>query len=140
MSIRLLSTKAVIIELSPIQDEKHELEEGFSFDFNPVLDKENNKRFLVVFRGEQIDTKNHYRSKVVFISHFESEKVLDESNLTDKFLLINYNAIGYPYFRAFYSNFLLNAGYEPIILPTINFVKLADDKAKALSEKKTDSD
>ena len=49
MSIRLLSTKAVIIELSPIQDEKHELEEGFSFDFNPVLDKENNKRFLVVF-------------------------------------------------------------------------------------------
>ena len=102
--------------------------------------KENNKRFLVVFRGEQIDTKNHYRSKVVFISHFESEKVLDESNLTDKFLLINAPAIGYPYFRAFYSNFLLNAGYEPIILPTINFVKLADDKAKALSEKKTDSD
>ena len=91
MSIRLLSTKAVIIELSPIQDEKHELEEGFSFDFNPVLDKENNKRFLVVFRGEQIDTKNHYRSKVVFISHFESEKVLDESNLTDKFFKGGYD-------------------------------------------------
>lgn len=138
MSIRLLSTKAIIIELTPIQNENNKLEEGFSFDFNPILDEDNSNRFLVVFRGEQIDVKNSYRSKVVFISHFESEKVLSESNLTDKFLLINAPAIGYPYFRAFYSNFLLNAGYEPIILPTINFVRLAEDKAKSLSKEKTD--
>ncbi len=62
--------------------------------------------------------------------HFE---VLDEQ-ITDEFKLssfpkINAPAIAFPYLRAFISNVTLQAGLEPVILPSINFVQLAEKES-----------
>lgn len=135
MSVKLVSTRAIMVELQPLQENAEIEENSFSFDFNPILDEENENGFIIFFLGEQISHEYAYKCKVIFMAQFLSEKILTKESLTDNFLLINAPAIGYPYFRAFYSNFLLNAGYEPIILPTINFVKLKEEKEKDLLNK-----
>ena len=57
-----------------------------------------------------------------FIGHFQTSGI----DVTDKTIDIplyrlNAPAILFPYTRAFLSNFILNAGFKPIILPTLNF-------------------
>ncbi|MRJ09339.1 preprotein translocase subunit SecB [Ornithobacterium rhinotracheale] len=57
--------------------------------------------------------------------------VIDE-DITEEFKLssfpkINAPAIAFPYLRAFISNLTLQSGFPPIILPSINFVKMAED-------------
>ena len=39
----------------------------------------------------------------------------------------NAPAIAFPYVRVFISNITLNAGYNPIVLPSFNFIKLAEE-------------
>lgn len=59
--------------------------------------------------------------------HFEllDEKITDEFKLSS-FPKVNAPAIAFPYLRAFVSNITLQSGLEPVILPSINFVKLAN--------------
>lgn len=139
MNIQLISTKAVAIDLSPLEDILEgdmENETDFSFDFNPVFDDnlEFANKFLVAYFGEMRSYKEQFECKVVYIAEFEVDEPITSDFLKGNFALINAPAIGYPYFRAFYSNFLLNAGYEPKILPTINFVQLRDDKLKEMDK------
>ena len=59
------------------------------------------------------------------IFHFE----LVDQNITEEFKLssfprVNAPAIAFPYLRAYISNLTLQSGLEPVILPSINFVKL----------------
>ncbi|MEN8319748.1 MULTISPECIES: protein-export chaperone SecB [Acinetobacter] len=138
MKIKLVSTKAINIELTPceVDDESSNKEIDFSFDFNPFL-PENEveiKSFIIAFLGEMKSYKEAFACKVVFVAQFETGEIIDQEFLKNKFALINAPAIGYPYFRAFFSNLLLNAGYEPTFLPTINFVNLKEKKEKELSE------
>lgn len=138
MKIKLVSTKAINIELAPceIDEDSSENEMDFSFDFNPFLPESEKeiKTFIIAFLGHMKSYKEAFECKVVFVAQFETGEVIDQEFLKNKFALINAPAIGYPYFRAFFSNLLLNAGYEPSFLPTINFVNLKEKKEKELSE------
>lgn len=53
------------------------------------------------------------------------EKVTEEFKLSS-FPKVNAPAIAFPYLRAFISNLTLQSGLEPVILPSINFVELAN--------------
>ena len=55
----------------------------------------------------------------IFTSNVNLDKKFQESN----FPKVNAPAIAYPFLRTFIANFLLNSGYEPIILPSLNFTK-----------------
>ena len=55
----------------------------------------------------------------IFTSNVNLDKKFQESNCPK----VNAPAIAYPFLRTFIANFLLNSGYEPIILPSINFTK-----------------
>lgn len=138
MNIQLTSTKAISIDLEPLDINSNEKidndnlddETSFSFDFNPLLEGDDGKTdcFLVAFFGEMKSLKEKYECRVIYIARFQVDELISIDFLKENFALINAPAIGYPYFRSFYSNLLLNAGYEPKILPTINFVKLREDK------------
>lgn len=137
MNIQLVSTKAIRINLDPLDlDDTSELE-SFAFDFNPMFpeEKDESNSFAIVFNGEMKNCKENYIIKVVFLSVFEVDELITVDFLKDNFALINAPAISYPYFRAFYSNFLLTSGYEPFILPTINFVQLRKDKLEAINSR-----
>lgn len=139
MNIQLLSTKAIQIKLDPLDvepDDTSELE-SFSFDFNPMFPEERDESdtFAIIFNGEIKNCKENYISRVTFLSVFEVDELIKVDFLKDNFALINAPAIGYPYFRAFYSNLLLSSGYAPFILPTINFVKLRKDKLEEINSR-----
>ena len=139
MNIQLISTKAISVDLEPFEDsfeEKTEDDTSFSFDFNPIIEEqEKPNRFLVAFFVELKNFKEQYDCKVIYVAKFEVDETISNEFLKENFALINAPAIGYPYFRAFYSNFLLNAGYEPKILPTINFVQLRTDKLEEINKR-----
>lgn len=139
MNIQLVSTKAIQIKLDPLDvdiDDTSELE-SFSFDFNPMFpeEKDESNSFAIMFNGEMKNCKENYISKVIFLSVFEVDELITVDFLKDSFALINAPAISYPYFRAFYSNLLLSSGYEPFILPTINFVQLRKDKLEEINSR-----
>ena len=139
MKIKLVSTKAINIVLTPceVEEDSSDKEMEFSFDFNPHLpeNETNIKTFIIAFLGEMKSYKEAFECKVVFVAQFQTDEVIEREFLKNKFALINAPAIGYPYFRAFFSNLLLNAGYEPYFLPTINFVNLKEKKEKELAER-----
>lgn len=139
MNIQLLSTKAIQIKLDPLDVEPDDISEleSFSFDFNPMFPEERDESdtFAIIFNGEIKNCKENYISRVTFLSVFEVDELIKVDFLKDNFALINAPAIGYPYFRAFYSNLLLSSGYAPFILPTINFVKLRKDKLEEINSR-----
>lgn len=64
--------------------------------------------------------------KITFRSQFIADAPLDEEFKKSSFALISAPAIAYPYLRTFVSNFTLNSGYAPIMLPSVNFVAMRD--------------
>lgn len=64
--------------------------------------------------------------------------VVDDSFKSSNFPKVNAPAIAFPYLRAFISNLTLQAGYKPIVLPSINFNKLAEAKPKVATEDRQD--
>lgn len=61
-----------------------------------------------------------------FIGHFEVTGMKIERDSLDEnpFFKFNAPAIVFPYIRSFVSNFILNAGFKPIILPSLNFTNV----------------
>lgn len=94
-------------------------------------DKENNNTFGVIFN--LIVKDKGFDLSVEAVYHFEliDEELTDEFK-NSSFPVINAPAIAFPYLRAFISNFTLQAGKLPVILPSINFV----EHAKQSSSKK----
>lgn len=91
---------------------------------------EDKNHFVIIF---QIILEN--KEKSVFIrveahNHFEINQEITKEFENSAFINVNAPAIAFPYVRAFISNLTLNAGYDPIILPSFNFVKMFEDKKK----------
>lgn len=105
MKIKLVSTKAINIVLTPceVEEDSSDKEMEFSFDFNPHLpeNETNIKTFIIAFLGEMKSYKEAFECKVVFVAQFQTDEVIEREFLKNKFALINAPAIGYPYFRAF---------------------------------------
>ena len=144
MNIQLIRTRAVNIELT-LEEPDLELQDSepdFSFDFNPLIPSkdETTDEFVIAFFGKIKSYKDFFECKVIFVAEFKTDENFDKNFLTNKFALINAPAIGYPYFRAFMSNLLMNAGYNNTILPTINFVNLRAEKEQELQEKQNEID
>ena len=66
--------------------------------------------------------------EMLFLFHFDQE--IDEAFQQSSFVKINAPAIAYPYVRSYISNLTLQSGLNPIILPTVNFVKFAEEAQK----------
>ena len=80
----------------------------------------NPKNFAVTFKSE-FQLKEGFILKVEYQSIFETDIPIDEEIKNGKFLTVNAPAIAFPFFRAFIATFLISSGFEPIILPSINF-------------------
>ncbi|MCC7467226.1 MAG: protein-export chaperone SecB [Saprospiraceae bacterium] len=94
-------------------------------------------RFDILFEVELKSKKTKlFKLKIKALAHFEASEKITESFSTSPLARINAPAIAFPYIRAFISNLTLNAGYNPVLLPTFNFVALAtESKTQKDSEK-----
>ncbi len=107
-----------------------------SFGFTPEFFDDNDKSYDIIFNitlkhREGIELNMGYRA------HFVTDAIISDEFKESQFVFVNSPAIAYPFLRAYLSNMLLMSGYEPMMLPTINFQKLFNDKkAKGKQEGK----
>jgi preprotein translocase subunit SecB len=91
--------------------------------------------FGIRFTLSLSDNKKEFSLRLDAVAHFLTDIPYDQSFLTSDFVKINAPAIAFPYIRTFISNLTLNSGYNPVFLPSYNFVEL-EKQRKELSNQK----
>lgn len=101
-----------------------------SFSFTRTLGEADHQLFAIIFDLHLKNKKKGFKLDIEAIAHFHISEPVGESFKDSPFMLVNAPAIAFPYLRAFLSTFMLNAGFEPIMLPSYNFTKFieADNK------------
>jgi preprotein translocase subunit SecB len=126
MNITLLNTKVDTLVLSPEPFEG----DKFHFSFSSAFSEENKRNFLIIF-NLLVKTKDNYSLSISYLAQFESDVDIEDTERNIPFFQINAPAIAYPFLRAAVANLLLNAGHDPLLLPTINFVELSKQQDQA---------
>ncbi len=95
----------------------------FNIAFQHVSNDASDKYFGILFTIKVLNSNDTDLLSFKYLGNFEvtGDTVTEEKLAENPFFRINAPAIFYPYVRAFVSSFTLNAGFKPIILPTINF-------------------
>ena len=122
MEIQLLNCQAKSVSF-----EKSEQKIEASIHHGVGYKEDEPKSFAVYFKVS-LPTKEGNILHIEYLATFSTSKKIDDEFKESHFPSINAPAIAYPYLRAFVSQFLLLSGYEPQILPTINFVKMQEQK------------
>lgn len=116
--------KLIFTDIDPaVHEDIEEDEFGLRFEPDFTLGKE---QFCIQFEFQCIVED----SKVLIIHYdscFEVDEELTEKFISSNFPKVNAPAIAFPFLRAFVSNYLLNSGYNPILLPSINFTQFKSD-------------
>ena len=96
-----------------------------SFSFTKMLAENDEHAFAIVFDLKLVNVKKLFNLTIKAIGHFRVTESIQPEFFDSPFMTVNAPAIGFPYLRAFLSNFMLSAGYDPIMLPSYNFTKFA---------------
>ncbi len=102
--------------------------DNFEFGFDVGFSEDESHTFIVKFKVRVSSSAESYELSVGYTSFFETEEAITDDFKDSSFIKINAPAIAYPFLRSFISTLTLNAGYEPILIPTINFQELAHEK------------
>lgn len=122
MKIQLVNT--IVKQLSLSEDETAE-EDDISFSILNGFTEEDSYSFSVLF-DLALTSEQGYKIVVSYEAKFSTDEVVSADFKESGFPKINAPAIAYPYLRSFVSLVTLNSGYEPLILPTINFQAMAN--------------
>lgn len=129
MKIQLKRWEITDLNLSKSNDfvNKNRRKDSFELETNNYFPQhENESIFGVRFKLKIVSNAFDLSLKAVY--HFEliDEKITEEFKLSS-FPKVNAPAIAFPYLRAFVSTLTLQAGLKTVILPSINFIRLADN-------------
>lgn len=133
MSIKLLGYKAFQVvfrpsgELIDYLEGIDKLESIPTIQYASIFPDEVVDEFLIHF-DFSFDDKELVKDgsglfKIDFVARFKSEDPITQEFKDSHFPRVNAPAIAYPFLRAFVNNFFINAGYNPVLLPTYNFTK-----------------
>ena len=89
--------------------------------------EEPSKSFSVSFDFKLLDSSG-YQIELEYEGSFETEDIVDQEFMDSPWPQVNGAAIVYPYMRAFVSTLTINSGFEPAIIPSVNFQKMYADK------------
>ena len=87
---------------------------------------ESAKIFIVEFIADLKHKENPevFNLNAQFVAVFQTAQEIDNEFKNSPFAKINAPAIAFPFLRSFVAGFITNAGYNPIIMPSINFAAL----------------
>jgi preprotein translocase subunit SecB len=102
----------------------HELDT--SLTFGSSFPEDDTKKFAIIFDFSLQSKSKKFKLKLKAVAHFSTQENINDDFKNSPFININAPAIAFPYVRSFISNLTLNSGYDPIVLPALNFVKLAE--------------
>lgn len=127
ISLSIIEDRKSIIESdSDGETNSSEIEGKAEFSFNVFFEE---KSFFVLFTLELNSLEGH-RIKLVYKSIFHTDEEINESFKSSRFAFINAPAIAYPFLRAYISTITLNSGLSPVMLPSVNFIHLWEEKER----------
>ncbi|MBV7264438.1 protein-export chaperone SecB [Photobacterium sp. WH24] len=129
MKIQLKNTR--VEKLNFVFDDSIE-DDDFSFAFANGFVEEDVNFFVVKFDIKLTSTQG-YRLELEYVAEFNTDEPVNIEFKESMFPIVNAPAIAYPYLRSYVSIVTLNSGYEPIILPTVNFQSLASNPDRAVN-------
>ena len=127
MNLQLISTRVDKLELLETSNFTEE-PDGFGFKFANAYSEECSDTFQVIFEMELQISEGHQLS-LKYTATFQLSETITDKFMESPFPRVNAPAIAYPFLRSFIGTFLLNAGYDPIMLPSVNFAAI--DKQNA---------
>jgi len=122
MKIKLKDWKVQEMNFSIIVKDDRK-ENSFDLKTSQTFSEEESNSFSLIFDVVIKDKDFDLSINMLFI--FELDDIVTEEFKISDFPKINAPAIAFPYLRAFISNVTLQSGFEPVMLPSINFVELA---------------
>jgi preprotein translocase subunit SecB len=125
MKIQLDNWKVINMNFSFLDENKRD-ENSFDLKSESLFPENEKKSFGVGFNLEVKDVDFDLSIEALFMFSLD-EEITEEFKLSD-FPKINAPAIAFPYLRALVSNLTLQSGFDPVMLPSINFVKLAEER------------
>lgn len=104
---------------------KNDIREEDLFDMktSQSFPEDNKKRFDLLF--EVVIKDKYFDMNLAMLAIFELDDEITEQFKVSDFPKINAPAIAFPYLRALISNITLQAGFMPVMLPSINFVEFS---------------
>lgn len=136
MNISLRDTRVEKFTFDQIEAPLDEDEIGLSY-FTAFNDELKNS-FIVKFELA-LKSKEGFSFFINYVAFFETDQEFDDTFKISHFPLENAPAIAYPFLRSFISTITVNAGYSPVLIPTVNFHALAEQKAKASEDSLSES-
>lgn len=99
------------------------------FSLNVSNIRINDESFNIIFKCAIKNSDIAINTEIRFIFCIKDGIVNDEF-MKGNFININAPAIAFPYLRAYITNISIQSGYNPIILPSINFVEFNKKKVE----------
>lgn len=127
MEIQLVSTKIQNLQFKAINNEYGGDGQVIHLEFNTIFLEDKVDMFANKFILK-VNQPNNYSFDLEFLAFFKASEKITEEFRQSEFTRINSPAIAFPFLRNYVSNFILNSGFQPLILPTINFIKLEATK------------
>lgn len=124
MKIQLDNWKVINMNFTFLDKNKRDIN-SFDLKSESHFAEDKKKSFGIGFTLEVKDIDFDLSIETLFMFNLD-EEFTEEFKLSD-FPKINAPAIAFPYLRAFVSNVTLQSGFDPVMLPSINFVKLAEE-------------
>lgn len=123
MKIQLDTWKITDVNLKSVET-KSDNENSFDLSTGHFFSEDKKNEFGIGFEINIKDVEFNLSVEAKFVFKLD-EDITEEFKISD-FPKINAPAIAFPYLRAFISNLTLQSGYKPVMLPSINFVLLAE--------------
>lgn len=137
MNLQLKTTFVDSLSISKAES-SFEPRDGFGLNFGCAFSEQSNDTFQVFFElsidicaADSVTSESTHTLELRYIATFDLDEEMTEEFRSGLFPKVNAPAIAYPFMRSFLSNTLLNAGFEPIMLPSVNFQAIANENLNA---------
>lgn len=122
MNIQLKSWEVKKLNIETTKDNQ-DAKQTFRFSCGNGLSESNRNEFFIGFKVMLTDPKFNLTMEMHF--SFETDEPLTEEFKNRSFLKINAPAIAFPYLRSYISTLTMQSGFGAVVLPSVNFVKIA---------------
>lgn len=123
IQLKWWKVKELSLQIKDNDIEGEEKKSPFDMSIGHFFSKDNSREFGIGFEIKIEEEEFTLFIEIAFL--FELDEDINEEFKKSDFIKINAPAIAFPYVRSYISNLTLQSGFLPIMLPSINFVRIA---------------
>ena len=94
-----------------------------NIEYGIVFSESKINTFMVEFKAQLDNKEGNFKAHITMIALFEANNDIDNDFKNSNFVKLNAPAIAFPFLRSFITTISVNAGFKPIIIPSLNLTK-----------------